>query len=350
MISEHIRFEGFDSRSWLNLLSLFSGRPTRAASGESAIPARHGTLVLVVDAQGAPCAGFITSRGPIVIDATTLCGNATELAALCERWNAKRALVVAEGAIEDLTERAAERIPTDGDYATQWLALLGVVRELEDEGKLRFWPERPLLRLPTPAMLQRSLDLLLPDGHVLVAALWEGENLWTACAISRTGGLIDRIVGPELLLDWTGALGGDFRRDHRVLKNAVERSMGPVHLGLFAQRERMQALLRNPSPGAWARAEMLRDIIIDPTPSYVHVAVGADAARAAGQRARNWLGGLDIFAALAPAAQFTREHVARVGSITGILGWNPLHALATRLRTVPPPPISTPRSTPSETD
>jgi hypothetical protein len=107
---------------------------------------------------------------------------------------------------------------------------------------------------------------------------------------------------------------------------------------LFAQRERIDALLRNPTPGAWARAAMLREVIIDPAPSYVHVAVGADAARAAGHRARIWLGGLDLFGALAPAAEFTREHVARVGSVTGILGWNPLHALATRLRRDAPPP------------
>jgi hypothetical protein len=62
------------------------------------------------------------------------------------------------------------------------------------------------------------------------------------------------------------------------------------------------------------------------------MAVGADAARAVGHQARSWFGGLDLFSYIAPAAEFAREHVARVGSITSALGFNPLQALAARLR------------------
>ena len=42
-------------------------------------------------------------------------------------------------------------------------------------------------------------------------------------------------------------------------------------------------------------------------------------------------------ATVAPLAEFARSHIARVGSVTDTLGFNPLEALATRLRTVPPP-------------
>jgi hypothetical protein len=181
-------------------------------------------------------------------------------------------------------------------------------------------------------MLYRALDLLLPEDHVLVAVLWEREGLWTACALHRRGAQIDRLVGPKLLLDWTGPLGGDYRRDQRVIRRAVERALGPVHIGLFARREAIEALLADPSPGAWARAVALREIIINPAPPYVHLAVGADAARAAGLRAREWFGGLDLGSYVAPAARFARERVARIGSVTQILGFNPLQALANRLR------------------
>jgi hypothetical protein len=331
VISEDFQFEGFDARDFLNLLSLFRGPGARGEpdpeSFESVPPS--GTLVLVLDDQGSPCAALNTSHGAIALPDYD--GEA-DLAPLCERLGVQRAVVLAQGTIEELTERAAHRLRFDADYAAQWLTLFAVARELEAEGKLRFWPPRTNLPLPTANMLYRALDLLLPHDHVLMIVLWDGDALWTACALHRRGAQIDRVVGPKLLLDWTGPLGGDYRRDQRAIRRAVERALGPVHVGLFAQRDAIEELLRDPSPGAWARAVALREIIISPAPRYVHLAVGADAARAAGQRARQWFGGIDVAHYLGPAALFAREHVARIGSITQILGFNPLQALAARLR------------------
>ncbi len=329
MISEDFRFEGFDTRAWLNLLSLFGSRGARAPESAPEAPPKQGTLVLVRDGAGKPCAAFVTGRGPVEPEAVA---DAGDLPALCEQLSVQGAVAIDDGAIEEITERAAQRMPLDGGYAAQWLCLLGAARELEDEGKLLFWPPRSRLPLPTAGMLDRAIDLLLPDDRVLLVALWEGAELWTACAIHRRGGEIDRIVGPELLLEWSGPLGGDYRRDQRVIQRAVARTIAPLHLGLFAQRERIEALLRDPNPGAWARAVALREVILHPAPAYANVALAADAARAAGSRARAWLGGIDIYRLMAPVAQLAREHVARVGSTTSILGFNPLEVLAARLR------------------
>jgi hypothetical protein len=329
MLSDDFRFEGFDTRGWLNLLSLFSRSAELRSAEPGPDPRRHGTFVLVTDSSGTPCAGFVTDRGPVGADVCRAPGTLQER---CARLGVERAVVLQEGAIEELTERAAERLGLDADYAAQWLTLIEAARELEDEGKIELWPRRSRLPLPTPVMLRRALDLVLPDERVIVAALWEDQDLWTACAIQRREGAIVRVVGPELLLEWTGPLGGDFRRDHRTIQRAIARAMGPLHFGLFAERQVVEALLRDPSPGAWARAIALREVIISPAPPYVHFAVGADAARAAGHRARAWLFGLDVYGYVAPAARFAREHVARIGSTTGILGFNPLQALAGRLR------------------
>ncbi len=340
MISEDFRFEGFDASDFLNLLALF--RPARAAQPRSedadqasdpGAPLPRGTLVLVVDAAGVPCAALVPGRGPVLVPEDY---DEREIAALCRRHSVERAVLVDEGAIEELTERAAQRLPLSGDYATQWLTLLTAARELEDEGKLRYHPPRTHLPLPTPAMLRRVLELVLPEDHVVLVAMWDGSELWTACALHRRGNEIDRFVGPKLLLDWAGPLSGDYRRDQRALRRAVEHALGPVHIGLFAQREAVEALLREPQPGSWARAVALREVIIHPAPRYVHLALAADAARAAGSRARDLLGGFDFAGYVAPAAQFARMHVARIGSVTQILGFNPLQALAARLRRQPP--------------
>ena len=329
MLAEDFRFEGFDAPAWLNLLALFAKRSANDADAELAAPPPRGTLVVVLDVHGQPCASFVTGRGPVAIAAFE---PATELEALCARHGVAGAVLVRDGAIEELTERAAERVLAAPDYVAQWLALLTTARELEDEGLLRFWPARSRVRLPSPAMVRRALDVLLPDEHVALFALWDGPELWTACALQRSGGALSACIGPDRLLSWAGPLSGDYRRDQRALQRAVARALAPVHVGLFAQRARIEQLLADPNPGAWARAIALREVIIDPSPAYVHVAVGADAARAASRAASDWLGGLDLFGYVAPAGQYVREHVTRVGSISNLLGFNPLQALASRLR------------------
>lgn len=322
MIGEGFRFEGFDADSWIGALSLFG-------VNRSSDSARRGALVVVVDEDGRPCASFLTHRGHVSVDAWQ---GTDGLDALCELHGVQRAVVLDRGAIEELTDRAAEIMPLTADYATQWLAIASATRQLENEGKLLFWPPRRHLPLPTTQMLRRALDLLLPDNHVLLLVIWEGHRPWTVIALHRRGGDIDRVVGPDLVLDWAGPLGGDLRRDYRQVRRAVSRALGPVHCGVFARRDVIERLLAQPEPGAWARAIALREVLISPAPRYVHMAVGADAARAAGKRARGFFGGLDLTSFLAPAAGFAREHIAQIGSVTHILGFNPLEALAARLR------------------
>ena len=76
----------------------------------------------------------------------------------------------------------------------------------------------------------------------------------------------------------------------------------------------------------------MRDIIIAPAAPYVHVALGADALRAAGKRTAQAFGGIDLASYVGPFAAIARQRVSRVSSLTNILGFNPLSALASRLR------------------
>lgn len=332
MISPDFRFEGFDAATWLRLLSLVQGRSAPVSGAGAVTPPRRGTLVIVRGLSGAPRASFVTERGPVEVAAVDTPAALDEALAV---HGAANALVLDHDALEALIERATPRVLAADDYASQWLALLSAAREVEAEGKLVFHPPKHRLRLPTPAMLRRALDVLLPDGHVILFAVWDDAELWTACALLRQGDELSCMIGPERLLEWAGPLGGDYRRDQRALQRAVTRALGPLHLGLFAQRGHLEELLRHYQPGSWARAVALREVIVEPAPAYVHVALSADAARAAGRRASEWLGGLDLAAYLGPAAQLARERIGRVSSLTQILGWNPLQVLSTRLRKTP---------------
>lgn len=327
MLSRDLRLHGFSAQEWLRLVSLLGGS-THEPHIAGAARAR-GTLVIVEGDDGHSCAAFHTELGSV--DPQGYAGR-DDLPALCEHHLAQRGVVVRRGAIEELTERAAPRVLQTTDFAAQWLALLATVRELTREGLIHFWPERTPLPLPSPTMLRRVLDVVLPDDHCFLAVVWEGSEIWTAICLRRRAGEIDWIAGPDAIVDITGPLGGDYRRDHRALSRAVSHAIAPVHIGLFAQRKRLENLLRSPHAGAWAKAVALRDVIVDPAPPYVAVAVSADVMRASAKKAGAWLGGVDVLAFLEPLAHLVRDQVAHVASVTNLLGWNPLQLLAERLR------------------
>lgn len=341
MISGSLRFEGFDSRSWTHLISLFAPNVPRRMTTEGAgdapelgapdpAAARDGTLVVVLDDRERVLKAMHTERGRVV---GLEYGGPDQLEALAHAWGARRCVIVREGVIEEIGERIARRLGRDDDYIAQLLVVARTVREMSEAGLLLTWP-RPLgdVPIPTIGMVRRALDTVLPDEHALVLVVWQGSAPWTGVVLRRRGGAVDLIAGPDLIARWTGPLGGDWRRDYRVISDAVTRAVAPVHLGVFTELPTLRALLRSAEPGAWTRAVAVRDVIVHPTPPYVAVALGADAVRAIARQSAAWLGGIDALGQLAPLAGYVRGRVAEVASVTATLGFDPLAVLATWLR------------------
>jgi hypothetical protein len=256
----------------------------------------------------------------------------SDLPQLAARFGARRVIAIQQGAIEEVAARVAVRLERGDDYLAQWLVVARTVREMIDTGSIAVWP-RPFAHLPIPTsgMVQRALDIVLPDDHAMTMVLWSGTQPWTGVVLRRRRGEIDLVAGPDLIARWSGPLGGDWRRDHRFVNEGISRVVAPVHLGLYGEVASLRRLLRNFEPGAWARAVALRDIIVSPTPPYVAVAVAADAARAVAQRASEWLGGTEALEKLASVARLVRSRVTEIASVTQTLGFDPLQALATML-------------------
>jgi hypothetical protein len=341
VISAELKFEGFDVRSWTNLISLFS--PATVERMQSAPiesdapeltrderPPREGTLVVVLDTHEQVLKAFHTARGRVTDLEWT---GKRSLPLLAETYGARRVVALTEGVMDEVSERLALRLQRGDDYVTQWLALARIIREMQEAGLMTFHP-RPLANVPIPSAgtVRRALDVVLPDEHSAVFVLFERQRPWTSFALRRRRGSIDRVVGPDIVSRWVGPLGGDFRRDHRVVVESVSRSLAPVHFGLFTEVATARRLLSEDDPGRWAQAVAVRDVIVHPTPPYVAVALGADAVRGVARTTQRFLGGIDFFQAFGPITDALRSRVGEVASVKSLLGFDPLDALAAWLR------------------
>lgn len=273
MLHRDVVFEGWTATDWSRLVALFE--PVRKEPREPSAP--QGGIVAVHD------------RGRLRKLVHTRAGRldtASEpwpvaLADLAARHHASWAFAMQLGALDELMERFGARARREDDLTAQTLSVAGIVRELMQERLLESWPRRlEGVPIPAGAIVESTLDALCPNGSAMVVGLFDRGEPWTAIALSRRFGLVDRIVGPDALRADMGLLSGDWRRDYRHLARAVELHVAPIALGCFTEVATLRALEVDPSPGAWARAVAVRDVIVSPLPPALAIPLGFDAARA----------------------------------------------------------------------
>ena len=344
MISEDFAFFGFDDTSWDRLVSLFLG-----GNGEER---PRGVLVVVVDDQRIPVASFHTGTGSR--DPASL-PDAANLEALCTATDSGACIVMRDRAMADLEDYLAAPLDPDQDFATRVLRFAHVLRELGNGNWLRIWPNPfPDLLLAAAPAAKPAIELLLPDGHNLVLGVFDEGALWTGAVLRRNGGSFDALAGPGAMAEWTGALGGDWRRDHRVLTRAVERELGPLHIGFFMERSTAQNLLTGRQAGDWAMAFATRDLIVHPRPAYAAAGLGIDVLSGAAQVALHALDGMDSEELAIIAQGFWRGLTDGKG-LEGLLGFSPAQTISGALgRAFSERPTSagaeTPKASQSEAD
>jgi hypothetical protein len=287
VLTRDVRFEGFTHAQWVLLGEAFRPvRPAaaRASNGEMpaddavAIPSASGGVVAVTN--GSVLRKLVGTRlGRLDPRAEPW---PVPLAELAARHGARWAMELPGGSLEELSDRFADRLRPEQDFLAQVLELLFVVKELEAEHLLSVWPWR-IAEWPVPheRAIVRALDLTCPNEKAIVLGVFSGGELATCLVARRKGNAFDRIVGPDELRAEMGILSGDFRRDHRHLVAAVERSIAPVALGCFAELSTLRALAGSREAGAWARAVATQDVVIAPWMPGVAVPLGLDVGRVA---------------------------------------------------------------------
>ena len=201
--------------------------------------------------------------------------------ALARANHASWSAVIEAGTLESIMDRFAERARRGDDVAAQAISILQIAREEALAGRIEIWPGR--LRgvpIPAPAMVRGSLDSACGlDGRTMVIGLFEEGELWTSIALLAVGpGGFNLVLGPdEVPLRHGPPRRRPRRRDYRHLSRAVEDRASPLALGCYAEVATIRKLEVDPSPGAWARAAALRDVILSPLPAPLAIPLGVDA-------------------------------------------------------------------------
>jgi hypothetical protein len=338
VLTPDVRFEGWTTEAWLRFLRIWQPRtvaerdPTAPQGGVIVVHDDGEILKLLHTRQGRLDPGSaLHAQDEDEAQALALrAGRPSALAQLARLHSASWAIGMRLGALDEVMERFGARARRGDDLTTQALMLVGIAREMLDEGAITAWPQR--LRgvpLPTPAIVRRTLDALCPDGRAIALGLFDAGDLWTAFVARRRGPAFDVFAGPDELRPALGLLSGDWRRDYRHLAHAVEDRYGPLGFGCFAELETFRGLQTDGRPGAWSRAVAVRDVVITPMPAGVRVAIGFDGARFALQGLMSLTGRIVPAALLAPLVDGARSRIAKLTGkdVGALLGFDPLAVL-----------------------
>ncbi len=296
VLSADVRFEGFTATDWSRVLALFS---PRVPTGGERDPNRPKGGVIAVHGDGRLRKLVHTSAGRMRLD-DVVADWPLPPEDLAQRHNASWSIIVEMGALESIMDRFGAKVRRADDLTAQLLLLANLGRDELVTGRIQHWPSRLAgVPLPTVGVINGTLDAICPGGSSVLLGLFEGGELWTSIALRRsTAGTFDWILGPDEIRRDMGLLAGDFRRDYRHLGRTVERKIGKISFGCFAEASTFKRLEVDPSPGAWAKAVAIRDVILSPVPPALAIPLGIDAGRAAVSALRSVVdrsGALGIF-------------------------------------------------------
>lgn len=332
MISIETEVTGFDARSWSRLVGLVAPGVIGMAPGSAARAATEpGGLLWVIYGEGRHRAVH-SRRGVLSLEGFN---GPQDLEQVAPKYGARYAVAAEAGAIEEFYERVGARAHPDDDLFTTALLVLTALQELIEAGRITTSPRLSAsVPLPTHEVLLSAWNAFLPDQTCMVVATFEDAALDTAVVVRRRGAALDRVMGAEAVRAMVGPLGGDFQRDFRVIRDAVERTVGPITFGLYTETETLRRLLRAEGAGVWARAIAAREVMVDPMPSWMAMAAGAGALRAAVGRSQALFEAVGLAGLFGPLASTVRlaSDVLREVDLGAMLGFDPLELLGLLIR------------------
>ncbi|MCA9665670.1 MAG: hypothetical protein KC503_08780 [Myxococcales bacterium] len=193
-------------------------------------------------------------------------------------------------ALPRLYSQVQKDVRVDDDMVAQQLAMLRAVRAALDGGEVVVEP-RLIGALPIPSydILQKSFDLVLPDGRSALFYIVDGHRIWTSAIVHKEKGDVSVLTSHRAIADEVELR--SIKTDAPRVVEAVTRRYGPVHVGFFVTLHTWHAFVSG-DRGAIARALATRTAVLDPCPPWLFALVGAGAVSEAASRSARLAGRL----------------------------------------------------------
>jgi hypothetical protein len=347
VLTRDVRLEGFTTSDWVRLGDVLRPRSRRPREHENELapapvsaPVPRGGIIAVTTG---PRLRKLLSTQQGRLEPTSEPWPAP-LADLAKRHQARWAIELGTGALDELMDRFALRLKREHDYSAQVLEFVAALRELEADGTVRLWPPRlDQWPMPSERILLRALEAFCPEGKAVMLGVFSHGEVATCLVMRRRGSGFDLVVGPDDLRNEMGLTSGDWTRDYRHLARAAEYRVAPLALGCFGELATFQDLAAQSSPGAWAAAVAARDVILSPVVPAVAIPLGIDAGRAAVLAMRELADRLGAGSWLEqatlryPALTRVRELYAGERDLRTVIGFDPWSLLRKLLYRIEPP-------------
>jgi hypothetical protein len=280
VISPHIRFDHIDAATWKNTLRLLT---PPSPAGRKAGPRRPGLVLFIEDGA---CTKALQPGGELLRAADFPWGGSWSLGRMRRAAGAPWAVAIEEGALERVIDQMDAHARTDEDIVAQGLHFARALRAEVGKG-LHVDPD-PLARVPVPsyAALQRTADLLLPDGRSAALMVFDGDAVWASIIVAKERGDLVRVTTHAAL----GVARPEFRRGaHKELLGAIESRVARPHVAGFMTLAAWRDVSSS-RPGALAKQAATGEAVLDPAPAWLLALTGMGAVAGMAQGATQLLG------------------------------------------------------------
>jgi hypothetical protein len=292
---------------------------------------------------------IVTGRGAVDPSAITSL-EPRGLRAAAKKLDVSAVIAVQTDALSRLTAEIERQLRLDQDLVEQGLVVLRALKRLSGHG---VWSEPHLLELlPAPSFepLQKTFDLLVPDGTAMVAYVIEDDRsrLHASIIARKRDGDIDAAATHAAIDDIIpeAAVARDWPKAHRRVLSAVEERFARPSIGLFLERATLMRVITGPSDQL-PRELNAKKVVIEPAPAWLLGLLGGATVAAFASR------GARALASMLPASTRERasELAARAQSAMresgahpfALLGFDPIelwaslkHFYTPHARTTPP--------------
>jgi hypothetical protein len=215
-----------------------------------------------------------------------------DLAAWARTLGVAAIVAIDRRVIGELSAEIEGALRLDQDLVAQGLVAL---RALKRHAGTGVWTEPALLELlPTPSYepLQRTFDLLIPDGSALVAYVIDDDRkrVHSSIIAVKEDGDITRAATHRAIADLVPEAGfaRDWEKSTKRLLAAVEDRFAKPSIALFLERATLMRIVTGPSDQL-ARELNAKRVVIDPAPAWLLGLLGGAAVAAMAGRAASAL-------------------------------------------------------------